>query len=68
MAFDSSGNLFVANLGNDTVSKFAPELGSTKPSATLSGLPAGNEPAALIVDASGDLFVANSSAGRWDLP
>ena len=36
LAFDSSGNLYVANDGNDTVSEFAP--GSTTPTATLTGL------------------------------
>ena len=59
LAFDASGNLFVANSGNDTVSEFAP--GSTTPTATLSGL---NRPIALAFDASGNLFVANDSAAR----
>ena len=37
LAFDSSGNLYVANYGgNGTVSEFAP--GSTTPTATLTGL------------------------------
>ena len=36
LAFDSSGNLYVANTGNNTVSEFAP--GSTTPTATLTGL------------------------------
>ena len=36
LAFDSSGNLYVANEGNNTVSEFAP--GSTTPTATLSVL------------------------------
>ena len=54
LAFDASGNLFVANLGGTTVSEFAP--GSTTATATLSGLPS---PIALAFDASGNLFVAN---------
>ena len=36
LAFDASGNLYVANYGNGTVSEFAP--GSTTPTATLTGL------------------------------
>ena len=38
LAFDSSGNLYVANFWNDhgTVSEFAP--GATTPTATLTGL------------------------------
>ena len=55
LAFDASGNLFVANSGDNTVSEFAP--GSTTPTATLTGL---NDPDALAFDASGNLFVANS--------
>ncbi len=55
LAFDSSGNLYVANDDNSTVEKFAP--GSTTSSATYS---AGvSEPEALAFDASGNLYVAN---------
>ncbi|OYW70799.1 MAG: hypothetical protein B7Z37_29600 [Verrucomicrobia bacterium 12-59-8] len=55
LAFDSAGNLFVANFGANTVSKFAP--GATTPSATLAGL---NGPISLGFDSSGNLFVGNS--------
>ena len=56
MAFDSSGNLYVANGGavSGTVSEFTP--GSTTPTATLTGL---NGPEALAFDSSGNLYVAN---------
>ena len=54
MAFDGSGNLFVANSNGTTVSKFAP--GATTASATLTGL---TTPSALAFDGSGNLFVAN---------
>ena len=55
LAFDSSGNLYVANQNSNTVSKFAP--GSTTASATYSaGL---DEPDALAFDSSGNLYVAN---------
>ena len=57
LAFDASGDLFVANAIGETVSEFAP--GSTAPSATLTGL---NDPIALAFDARGDLFVANRRA------
>ena len=56
LAFDSSGNLYVANSNNGTVSKFAP--GSTTPTATLTGL---SNPKALAFDSSGNLYVANSN-------
>ncbi len=58
MAFNSSGDLFVANSGftqqGTTVSEFAP--GSTTPFATLVGLA---DPDALAFDHSGNLYVAN---------
>ena len=53
MAFDLSGNLYVANQDNDTVSEYA---GGTL-MATLTGV---NGPVALALDANGDLCVANS--------
>ena len=59
MVFDSSGNLYVANQGNNTVSKFAP--GSTTASATYSAGLSG--PGALAFDAGGNLYVANDFAG-----
>ena len=57
LAFDGSGNLYVANAGNGTVSKFAP--GGATPIATLTGL---NSPSDLAFDASGNLYVANDTA------
>jgi sugar lactone lactonase YvrE len=54
LAFDSHGNLFVVNNGNNTVSEFAP--GATTPSATLTGL---NSPLDLVFDGSGNLYVTN---------
>ena len=59
LAFDSSGNLYVANQDGNTVSKFAP--GSTTASATLTGL---NRPDALAFDSSGNLYVANVATAR----
>ena len=55
LAFDSSGNLYVANLLGNTVSEFA--AGSTTVFATLTGL---NEPNALAFDSGGNLYVTNS--------
>ena len=54
MAFDSSGNLYVADYRGNEVSEFAP--GSTTPTTTLTGL---NYPSALAFDSSGNLYVAN---------
>ena len=56
LAFDASGNLYVANGNGDTVRVFAP--GSTTPTATLSGL---SDPGALAFDAHGNLFAANGA-------
>jgi hypothetical protein len=53
MVADALGNLYVGN--GTTVVKFAP--GDMTPSATLTGL---NGPSALAVDASNNLYVANS--------
>ena len=64
LAFDSSGNLYVASYygdgpdNNSTVSKFAP--GSTTPSAILTGL---KFPTSLAFDASGNLYVGNLGNG-----
>ena len=64
LAFDSHGNLYVANKGygaGTTVSEFAP--GSTVPTATLTGV---SNPSALKFDASGNLYVANYIDGVND--
>ncbi len=55
MLFDSSGDLFVSNSGNGTVSEFA-ALPSTATGAYSGGL---DLPDALIFDSQGDLFVAD---------
>jgi sugar lactone lactonase YvrE len=60
LAFDSSGNLYVANYANGvgtTLSKFAPA--STTPTATLTGL---NQPRGLAFDSIGNLYVANQGS------
>jgi hypothetical protein len=58
LAFDASGNLYVINSGNGTVSEFA--SGATVPDATLTGL---DSPNALAVDATGNLYVINGGNG-----
>ncbi len=55
LAFDSSGDLFVADFGSNTVSEFAP--GATTPTATLVGIFA---PDALAIDSNGDVFVGSA--------
>ena len=55
LAFDGSGNLYVANKHGNTVSEFAP--GSTTPKATL--ITGVDSPDALAFDGSGDLYVAS---------
>lgn len=55
LAVDKKGNLYVANLGNDTIAIYAP--GTTTPSTTLStGL---SGPYGIGVDSKGDIFATN---------
>ena len=68
LAFDSSGDLWVANGDNSTVVEFTPaELaasGSPTPNVTLSAT-AGNsldDPVGLAFDSSGDMWVGNASS------
>jgi sugar lactone lactonase YvrE len=56
MAFDTSGNLFVANSGNNTIEKYTPAgVGSVFASAGLS------QPQGLAFDHDGNLYAANIS-------
>jgi DNA-binding beta-propeller fold protein YncE len=55
LVFDSSGNLYIANYGNNTISKVA--AGSTTATSFItSGL---DYPAGLAFDSSGNLYIAN---------
>jgi PEP-CTERM motif/NHL repeat len=56
LAFDSSGNLFVANYGNNTVGEFGQSGNLIQTFST--GL---SNPSGLAFDSSGDLFVANDA-------
>jgi DNA-binding beta-propeller fold protein YncE len=57
LAFDSAGNLFVANAGTNSILKFTPEGVRTTFASDLA------DPAGLAFDSTGNLFVA---AGRSD--
>jgi YVTN family beta-propeller protein len=58
LAFDSSGNLYVSNRTNNTISKVP--AGSTTPTPFVTaGL---NVPTAMIFDASGNLYVTNQGS------
>nr|WP_303652791.1 Ig-like domain repeat protein [Paludisphaera mucosa] len=59
-AFDSAGNLYVANYGNNTISKITPAGVVSAFVAAGAGLHA---PIGLAFDAGGVLFVANSAEG-----
>ncbi len=54
IVFDASGNLFVANVGNNTISKKATNGNVSTPIS--SGI---NSPNRIVFDASGNLYVAN---------
>jgi len=55
VAVDAKGNLYVANIGNNTVTVYPP--GKTSPSFTItSGL---SSPYGITVDSKGDVFVSN---------
>ncbi len=66
LAFDASGNLYVANYtGNGhigSVNIYTP--GATTPRASLSGV---NGPGALIFDGGGNLYVANTNNGSYSV-
>ena len=64
LAFDSSGDLWVANFGDRTVVEYPRQQlsgGPVVPALTISSGPSGslNSPAGMAFDASGDLWVAN---------
>ena len=61
---DPHGNLFVANLGSNTVSEFTP--GSTSATATLHGL--SDAPVSLAFDSNGDLFVGADGTIKQFVP
>ncbi|HTW07401.1 MAG TPA: hypothetical protein VME46_07825 [Acidimicrobiales bacterium] len=69
LAFDSAGDLFIANSGNNTVTVLPRTTGSVFGQPVVAGrmaalvMPAGllDRPAALAFDSAGDLFIANNS-------
>jgi sugar lactone lactonase YvrE len=67
MAFDRSGNLWVANSGIGTVTEYTraqlAKSGAPQPHATISASNFGN-PCGMAFDAAGDLWVANNGTGK----
>ncbi len=67
IAVDGSGNVYVADTGNDYVEVFNSSL-STTPVAEFGGFGSANgkfnNPSALTVDGSGNIYVADASNGR----
>ena len=73
LAFDASGNLWVANYGNNTVVEFAASQlaasGNPTPRATLSATAGSlSLPAGLAFDAAGNLWVANAGNSIVEYP
>lgn len=68
LAFDSSGDLWVTNVGNNSVVEFTPSQlaasGNPTPNVTLTsnGSDSIDGPYGLVFDSSGDLWVANYNA------
>ena len=63
LAISSSGKLYVANEGNNTVSEYAP--GSSMPIATFTGL---YDPRSIAFDSGGDLYVATYNGTVVEYP
>jgi hypothetical protein len=67
IAVDTSGNVYVADTGNDYIEKFSSTL-STTPLAEVGGLGSGNSqfnnPSAVDVDGSGNVYVVDASNQR----
>ncbi len=60
LAFDSSGSLYVANAGNNTIEKFDPSGAGLLFSSTNALF----EPEGLAFDSGGNLYVANRRSTR----
>jgi len=58
MAYDDAGNLYVANLGNNTLIRIDPQGQAT----LFSDSPLLDQPAGVAIDGAGNLFVANYAA------
>jgi sugar lactone lactonase YvrE len=61
IAFDSAGNIYVADTGNDTITVYAAGAsGAPNPIATIAGSNTGlSAPSGLALDSSGNIYVAN---------
>jgi len=64
LAFDSAGNLYVANDADNTIVKFLYSNGALSPSGTVFASSGLSEPDALAFDSSGNLYVANFYPGN----
>jgi len=64
VAFDSSGNMYVASAGNNTIEELLAVNGVIPASPTIRTLGSGfNSPEAIAVDAGGDVFVGDTGNG-----
>ena len=59
LAVDSSGNLYIADTGNDQVLKLA--AGAAAPTPLVTGL---NSPTDVVVDNAGNLYITDSGNNR----
>jgi len=60
VAYDSAGNLYVANSGNDTITVYAPNANGASPIRTITAGASGlSKPKGLALDLSDNLYVAS---------
>jgi len=65
MVFDSSGNIFVANMNNHRIQKFDPEMSFLFEFGTQGLLPGQlNNPAAIILDTNGNAYISEMGNSR----
>ena len=63
LAFDTAGNLFVANIGNTTISKYAFTGGALSTTGSVFATTSGFNPLCLAFDSTGNLYATANNSG-----